>query len=50
MNAWDDFEETSLEDPVADLDRLVDMLIEHYGLKDDCSTEDAYHLECGTTH
>jgi hypothetical protein len=50
MNAWDDFEETSLEDPVVDLDRLVDMLIEHYGLKDDGSADDVFRLDCGTTH
>lgn len=46
MNTSIEFEETALKDPVADLDRLVDLLIEHYGLNIDGNAEET-HLPDG---
>lgn len=46
MNTSIEFEETSLDDPVADLDRLVDLLIDHYGLNIDGNAEEV-HLSDG---
>lgn len=46
MDMWEEFDEHESDDPVIDLDRLVDLLIEQYGLSAEC--EEA--PECNTTH
>ena len=48
MEIWDEFEQQEADDPVVDLDQLVDMLTEHYGLFNE--RDDTIVVEALTTH
>lgn len=48
VNNWEEFECIETDDPVVDLDRLVDLLIEQYGLSSDYGESQA--VERTTTH
>lgn len=47
-NNWEEFECIETDDPVVDLDRLVDLLIEQYGISSDGDENQA--VERKTTH
>ncbi len=47
-NNWEEFECVETDDPVVNLDRLVDLLIEQYGLSSDY--DECQAIERATTH
>lgn len=44
MDILDDFEANALNDPLADLDRLLDLLSERYGVASDFGVSDGAHV------
>ena len=44
MDILDDFEANALNDPLADLDRLLDLLSERYGVTSDFGVIDGAHV------